>query len=58
MDATEYYYCQEDNYGQRTGIVLPIYIFDYEITNKQGLLYYHDIFLYTDYFDACLSAHS
>jgi len=56
MEATEYYFCPTDNCGQRIGTVQEIYLFDYQIKNVKGLLYWENLFLYKDYFSALTSA--
>ncbi len=56
METIEYFFCPVDSYGQRTGEVLHIYLFEHEITNLKGLLYYGHTFLFTDYFEAYKAA--
>lgn len=50
MKKNIYYYCETDNYGQKTGIVEKIELTENEYKN------YKEHFLYKDYESALLSA--
>ena len=51
-----YYYCQRDNYGQRTGLVKSVKLNKSQVCVNKGLKMYNGILLYDSDYEATLSA--
>ena len=51
-----YYYCQRDNYGQRTGLVKSIKLNKSQVDVDKGLKTHKGILLYDSDYEATLSA--
>lgn len=52
----KYYYCECDNFGQRTGMIETVELKKNEIENKNHCIYYNGNFLYKNYTEALYAA--